>query len=57
MGSSSSKYKFDGGINIQLDNSSYFDSQDVSGMIHLSLNAFMSPASLFIIFKGKEHFS
>jgi Arrestin (or S-antigen), N-terminal domain len=54
MGGSSTKYNRSGGIGIQLQNSSYFDGDDVSGLIHIYVTAPITQSTVYIIFKGKE---
>jgi Arrestin (or S-antigen), N-terminal domain len=54
MGGSSTKYNRSGGIGIQLQNSSYFDGDDVSGFIHINVAIPIAQSTVYIIFKGKE---
>ena len=54
MGQPSSKYTHNGGIGIKLETPSCFSGEEVIGMVYISLKAPMAPATLYLIFKGKE---
>ena len=54
MGISGSKYNQNGGMHIQLENTSLFNGEAAIGIIHIIIQIPMNPSTLYLIFKGKE---
>ena len=54
MGSETSKYNHSGGIGIQLEKYSCLDGEEVNGVVYISLQKPIAPATLYLRFIGKE---